>query len=123
MKYFQSSEDSESSGFLSCLTKLENLKLLTFVADVLSVFSRYQKKLQSDSVTILDIDRASDHLKKKIAAIEETPLLGGWVAAINDKFVQQENGELSLKEVMLLKPRGLTLSAASSGKGAPSLRK
>ena len=65
VKYFQSSEDSESSGFLSCLTKLKNLKLLTFVADVLSVFSRYQKKLQSDSVTILDIDRASDHLKKR----------------------------------------------------------
>ena len=32
-------------------------------------------------------------------------MLGGWVAAINDKFVQQENGEVSLKEVMLLKPR------------------
>ena len=87
MKNFQSSEDSESSDFLSCLTKLENLKLLTFVADALSVFSRYQKKLQSASVTILDIDRASDHLKKKIAAIEEALLLGGWVAAINDKFV------------------------------------
>ena len=72
--------------------------MLTFVADV---FSHYQKKLQSDSITVLDIDTASDHLKKKIAALEETPLLGGWVAAINELFVQQE---VSLKGVMLLKP-------------------
>ena len=46
------------------LTKLDNLKVLTFVADVLSVFFHYQKKLQSDSITGLDIDTASDHLKK-----------------------------------------------------------
>ena len=78
---------------------------LSLVADVLSVFSHYQKKLRSDSITVLDIDTASDHLKKKIAALKETPLLGGWVAAINEQFVQQENGELSHKGVMLLKPR------------------
>ena len=79
--------------------------MLTFVADVFSVFSHYQKKLPSDSITVLDIDTASDHLKIKIAALEETPLLGGWVAAINEQFVQKENGEVSLKGVMLLKPR------------------
>ena len=73
--------------------------------DVLSVFSHYQKKLQSDSITVLDIDTASDHMKKRIATLEETPLLGGWVAAINEQFVHQENEEVSLKGVILLKPR------------------
>ena len=42
--YFQKYVDVQSSGFLVCLTKLENLKILVFLADVLSVFSRYQKK-------------------------------------------------------------------------------
>ena len=37
--------------------KIHNLKRLSFLADLLSVFSRYQKKLQSDSLIILDLQK------------------------------------------------------------------
>lgn len=53
--FFKSSDDKEAKGFLRFLTDMDNLNLLVFLADTLSMFSRYQKQLQSDSVTQADM--------------------------------------------------------------------
>ena len=52
--YFQKCDDKASKRYLNFLTSLDNLKLLTVLADTLTVFPRYQKRLQSDSTTIPD---------------------------------------------------------------------
>lgn len=39
------------------LTKHKNIKLISSLADILIVFAYFQKKLQSDSITILDISK------------------------------------------------------------------
>ena len=61
VKYFQSSQDKERSGFLQCLPKFETLKILVILADLLSIFARYQRKVQSDSLTIFDADLKEVH--------------------------------------------------------------
>ena len=84
--YFKNSDEKEATGFLSFLTKKSNLDLLTFIADLLAVFSRYQQQLQSDSTTLIDMDRYISKVKVKVLGLKETALLGGWVEALNHVF-------------------------------------
>lgn len=44
---------AKSKGFLQHLTSLKFLKMVAFLADVLAVFKRMQKKLQSDALTLM----------------------------------------------------------------------
>jgi hypothetical protein len=53
--YFKKSKEKEAAGYLSILTKKSNLDLMAFIADLLTVFSRYQQHLQSDSATLIHI--------------------------------------------------------------------
>ena len=99
--YFKKSNEKEAAGFLSFLTKKNNLDLLTFIADLLSVFSRYQQQLQSDSATLIDMDRYTSNVKAKVLGLKETALLGGWVEALSEQVSEEEDGTVSLKGVEL----------------------
>ncbi|CAB4039605.1 E3 SUMO- ligase KIAA1586-like isoform X4 [Paramuricea clavata] len=99
--YFKKSNEKEAAGFLSFLTKKNNLDLLTFIADLLSVFSRYQQQLQSDSSTLIDMDRSTSNVKAKVLGLKETALLGGWVEALSEQVSEEEDGTVSLKGVEL----------------------
>jgi len=55
--YFTSSDENAASGFL---TDLDNLKIIAFLTDILTVFSRYQKQLQDDTLTIVDVDQSQN---------------------------------------------------------------
>jgi len=68
--YMQQSHDKQAEGFETLLTNKTNLELLTFLADVLAVFSRFQKKIQSDNVTLLDIQREVTLVKTSILYAE-----------------------------------------------------
>ena len=78
--YFRKSNEKEATGILSFLSKKPNLHL----ADLLTVFSRYQQPLQSDSVTLIDMD-----------------ILGGWVEALSEQVSEEEGGYIFLKGVEL----------------------
>ncbi|CAB4024767.1 E3 SUMO- ligase KIAA1586-like isoform X4, partial [Paramuricea clavata] len=99
--YFKKSNEKEAAGFLSFLTKKDNLDLLTFIADLLFVFSRYQQQLQSDSATLIDMDRYTSNVKAKVLGLKETALLGGWVEALSEQVSEEEDGTVSLKGVEL----------------------
>jgi len=53
-----------TKGFLKFLTDYEKLKLLCFVTDLGYLYSRFQKQLQADYVTIYDLE------EKKNAALK-----------------------------------------------------
>ncbi len=99
--YFKKSDEKEAAGFLSFLTKKSNVDLLTFIADLLAVFSRYQQQLQSDSATLIDMDRYTSNVKVKLLGLKETPLLGGWVEALSEQVLEEEDGTMHLKGVEL----------------------
>lgn len=54
--YFKRNEnDATCAGYLKYLTNINNLKLIALIGDVLFVFSRLQKQLQSDKLTIISM--------------------------------------------------------------------
>lgn len=57
------SVETEAKGYCQFLKNEYELKFLAFMANVLTVFSRYQLIMQSDSVTILDLSKETDIVK------------------------------------------------------------
>ena len=84
--YFKKTKDRQASGFLSLLTSKQNLELLAFVADVLFVFSRFQKKIQGDGITIINLHEQIHLVKRNLSNVEGSPLLGGWVSALENQM-------------------------------------
>ena len=58
-------------------------------------FSRFQKKIQSDNVTLLDIQREVTLVKTSICSLQKTPLLGGWVSSLEAQSQLVESDERS----------------------------
>ena len=65
--------------------------MICFVADMLLLFKNFQKKLQADSITIVDIDPEVQKLQKRLDNLSNSPLLGGWEEAFNENFDEQSN--------------------------------
>ena len=77
--------------FLKLLTNKDNILLMCFVADLLFLFKNFQKKLQADSITIVDIDPEVQKLQKRLDNLSKSPLLGGWEEAFKENFDEQSN--------------------------------
>lgn len=99
--YFDDSREKEAKGFYKLLTEKSNLTLLAFISDVLQVFSRFQKTLQSNHITILDMMQQKEKFCTKIKKLQNEPLLGGWLCALNEGIETTSNGEQKLKNITL----------------------
>lgn len=104
--YMKQSSEKEASGFLYFLCDEDNLLLMAFLADVLMVFSRYQRQLQSDSITILDLQHKTNTVKSKLLALKDHPLTGGWFQTYTKSVQEQTDGSLTLKGIPLTKKSG-----------------
>ena len=65
--------------------------MMCFVADLLSLRKVFQKKLQRDSLTIVDIEPEAETFHKSINKLSTNPLLGGWEEAFKERFNEEEN--------------------------------
>lgn len=100
--YFQNNiEDAQCAGFLKYLTSLKTMKMLAFLADLLFTFERFQKKLQSDRLTLIDMKSHVDSIKKGLNEMKTTKLLGGFEFRLADNLVEGENGTVFLKSIEL----------------------
>lgn len=65
-------------GYFKFLTKLENLRAAAFIADLLHIYSRYQKKIQSDKLTIIDLAKSIHSLENALIDLKAKLHPGGW---------------------------------------------
>lgn len=100
--YFTKNKEKscQSSGYLNFLTKEKNVRSLCFLADVLLIFHRYHKKLQSDDLTIISLASNLKMLEKALINLRESNLIGGWEEALNNQLINQD-GELFLHGIQL----------------------
>ena len=64
---------------------------MCFVADLLFVLKVFQKKLQRDSLTIVDIEPEAGKFQKSVDKLSTSSLLGGWEEAFKEKFDEEAN--------------------------------
>lgn len=58
--HFSNSNDLETKYYKEYLSNFQNLKLITFMADVMGLFTCFQKKIQADDLNVRSLDK---HLK------------------------------------------------------------
>jgi hypothetical protein len=96
----QNSKDKESKGFLLLLTNKDTIYLLAFLANVLVVFSRYQKTIQSDKITVLDLVKHTESVVNKLKSLNLINLVSGWVDVLEDEL-KSIDGK-TLKDIKLI---------------------
>lgn len=95
-------ENVDCNGFLNYLTKLETVKLIAFLADVLFVFNRFQKQLQSDKLTLIRMNTHISSIRKTLEGMINVKLPGGFENNLSKQLVhEEENGKISLKSIEL----------------------
>lgn len=102
--YFEANknQDKYASGHLTFLKKAENLRVLAFLADLLQIFSRYQQKLQSDKLTLVDLVKNIRLLRGALQQLQIEPTLDGW-EEIFSRSIERENDDiLTLKGIRLI---------------------
>ncbi|XP_055308946.1 uncharacterized protein LOC129572859 [Sitodiplosis mosellana] len=92
---------AETAGYYNYLTTERNLELLAFLTDILRIFQRCHKKLQSNDLTIASLVRPLNLLRNALEDLKQNPLLGGWKKALNEEIVVGEDEKVFLKEVEL----------------------
>lgn len=117
VKYFQENKrNAECAGYLKYLTKLETMKQLAFLADVLFSFSRFQMKLQSDTLTILSMKSHIDVISKTLDKMKTTELPGGFEHMLAKQLDRcEDENKIYFKGIELDSDQSSRHTAANSG--------
>lgn len=100
--YFMRYPDkAEPIGHLRYLTSVDNLKLIAFLADVLFTYKRFQKKIQSDRLTIISLMSNIASVKSQLEKMETSPLIGGFERNLDEQISIEEDGKKQLKGIEL----------------------
>ena len=75
-----SPKNREEDGHFKFMTNIFKLHLMTF--DVSAVFKRYQKLIQDDGITILDVESRTRTVRSQIQSLLTKNLTGGWEEAL-----------------------------------------
>ena len=91
--YFQKSNDVAAAGHMNFLTSFPNLQLLVFLAYMLFVYARFQKRLQCNSTTLIDMNDAVTNVMSTVNSLKNQPLIGGWQETILQSVVDNDEGK------------------------------
>lgn len=97
---FEKHPNDQSKGFLKFLKNYNNLKTVTFLGDLLFLFKRLQKKLQSDSLTVIQM---VTHVKATISSLEDlkvNKIPSGYESTL-DNSLKTTDDKIFLKDIEL----------------------
>ena len=89
MVFCERSEEDQANGFVKLLSNKGNLMLMCLLGDVLLLLKVFQKRLQADDITIVDIVSETKKLLAKLDKLHQRQRIGGW----EEKFSQSYNEE------------------------------
>lgn len=76
---------------MKLLTNMDHILMMCFAADLLFLLNVFEKKLERDSLTIVEFEREAEKFQKNVDTLNTSPLLGGWEEAFKGKFNEEEN--------------------------------
>lgn len=74
--------EQKRTGYMKELTNTDSLSLYAFVCDVRRVYSVFQTKIQSNQMTLEELDKSAVGGIASMEALKNGPLLGGWEEAV-----------------------------------------
>ena len=82
---------------MKLLTKKGNLLLMCFAADLLFVIKVFQKKLQTDPLTIVDIKPETEKVRERVNKLSARSVLGVWENEFKEKYDEEANTFCGIK--------------------------
>ena len=70
---------------------------MCFVADLLFLIKVFQKMLQRDSLTIVDIEPKAEKFRERVNKLSTGPLLGGWEKKFKERYDEEANKFCGIK--------------------------
>lgn len=104
MLYFKKNKEisAQARGFFLYLSKFENIELITFLADVLHIYHRFQKKIQRNDLNIFMLTKYINLLERNLTKLISCNLIGGW----ENRYVEslcEIGGKIYLKDIELMR--------------------
>lgn len=96
--------DPQCVGFKNFLNRLDNLKLIMFIADVLYIFQKFHKKTQRNDLTIISLIKAIGTIKRELSDLKSTPLLDGIEEQFSSTLVKKGD-KMFLKDIEILQKK------------------
>lgn len=90
VKYLQTSKDNSAKGHLSTWTEKTKLNIVCLIADVLLVYSQFQKSIQSNHMTLTGLHQKVEQVKQSLNSMLDKPLLGGWESEFTKNVTEQD---------------------------------
>jgi len=97
VSYLQKSNDVAAKGHLENLTDVNKLKTMCCVADILLLYSRFQKKLQDNKCTYFDWDDSVENMINRLEMLKGQNLLGSWESRFTVNFKPSEQRFLGIQ--------------------------
>lgn len=94
-------KDKQAKGFLVFILRYRNLKLMTFMADLLQMYQRFQKKTQSSDLHLVSLHDSVNELIDAIDRLKISPTPGGYEDELEKTVITNEMGEKFLKDFEL----------------------
>lgn len=94
--------DSACAGYYKYLTNIENIKVIAFLAVVLFSFSRFQKKLQNGSLTIITMKRHVESVINTLTNIKQNILPGAFESKLASFSETGADGKIYLKGIEVI---------------------
>ena len=82
---------------MKLLSNKDNPLLMCFVADLLFLIKVFQKKLQSDSLTIVDIEPEAEKFRERVNKLSTGSLLGVWGNEFKERYDEEANKFCGIK--------------------------
>lgn len=100
--YFKRNEENaECSGYFNFLTKLQVLRFIAFLADLLFTFSRFQQKLQSNQLTLITMQSNVALVIKSLNQRMNLKLPGGCESKLDSQLQEEDEDKFSFKSIEL----------------------
>ena len=90
MAYCTESDDPQAKNIGKLLSNKDNMQLTCLLGDVLFLLKTFQKRLQSDDITIVDIVPEAKKFLKKLEKLNDKELLGGWEETFNNNYNDED---------------------------------
>lgn len=110
--YFKDDSNARAVGFHKYLTNFKNIEFIVFLANVLRIYHRYQKAVQSDESTILTLTKSISTFKSALNKIIEEKLSGGWEEMFSTS-IEARDEQIYLKNIELTRASTNRLSRNS----------
>lgn len=98
--YFREEGSAQSKGFLTFLTNEANMKKAAILGDVLMIFQRLQKKLQSNSQTLLKMTADANSAIGSLEKLKQQSIPTGFESKLRNK-IQDVDGKPFLNGIEL----------------------